>query len=199
MNCSICLKEIKENNKVITDCKHPFHLTCILNNFKINNYTGEKCPICRTSLFAVSTDNDESIDQIINRYVMAPIRRTVFNISNINASNNRPTVLSVNQPTFSPSFIRYNWPPSENTNMSEERYNYQIFSRLKARRYRNISNIERNRQLTNYAYLIVSKYSFHRLKEKLEQFGLSRRGYRRSSLEDRLIDHMILENTGLHV
>ena len=83
--------------------------------------------------------------------------------------------------------------------MSEERYNYQIFSRLKARRYRNISNIERNRQLTNYAYLIVSKYSFHRLKEKLEQFGLSRRGYRRSSLEDRLIDHMILENTGLHV
>lgn len=170
MNCSICLKEIKENNKVKTDCNHLFHLTCILNNFKINNYSGENCPICRTSLFAVSTDNQP----VSQRYVMAPIRRAI-------------TVP-----------FRYSWPPGENTNMLDERYNYQIFSRLKARRY-NITDVERSRQLTNYAYLIVSKYSFHKLKEKLGLYGLSRRGYRRYALEDRLIDYMVLDTTGLFV
>jgi|TARA_B110000977_G_scaffold156316_1_gene198942 hypothetical protein len=186
MNCSICLKEIKENNKVITDCKHPFHLSCILNNFKINNYSGEKCPICRKSLFTTSMQNNQ-IGNIVRRYVMAPLRRrTVDNNPSIN-------VLNV------PSFIRYNWPPSENTNMSEERYNYQIFTRLKVRKYRNITNVERTMQLTNYAYLIVSKYSYHKLKEKLGLYRLSRRGYRRTALEDRLINHMILDTTGLLV
>lgn len=186
MNCSICLKEIKENNKVITDCKHPFHLSCILTNFKINNYSGEKCPICRKSLFIGSMNNG----QIVSRYIMAPIRRTIV--------NNTSTIPLFNFSNV-PSFIRYNWPPSENTNISEERYNYQIYTRLKTRKYRNITEIERRIQLKNYAYLIVSKYSYHKLKEKLGLYRLSRRGYRRDSLENRLIDHMVLDTTGLIV
>ena len=122
MNCSICLKEIKENNKVITDCKHPFHLSCILTNFKINNYSGEKCPICRKSLFTGSMNNG----QIVSRYIMAPIRRTIVNTSSVSSLNLTPPVPLFNLSNV-PSFIRYNWPPSENTNISEERYNYQIF------------------------------------------------------------------------
>jgi hypothetical protein len=194
MNCSICLKEIKENNKVITDCKHPFHLSCILKNFKINNYSGEKCPICRKSLFIGSMNNG----QIVSRYIMAPIRRTIVNTSSVPSLNITPPVPLFNLSNV-PSFIRYNWPPSENTNISEERYNYQIYTRLKTRKYRNITEIERSRQLTNYAYLIVSKYSYHKLKEKLGLYRLSRRGYRRDSLENRLVGHMILDTTGLIV
>ena len=172
MNCSICLKEIKENNKVMTDCNHPFHLSCILKNFKINNYSGEKCPICRKSLFI-------SPNQQVSRYIMAPLIQTIVNAV--------------------PSFVRYNWPPSENTNISEERNNNQIFARLKTRKYRNITEIERSRQLKNYAYLIVSKYSWNKLKENLGLYGLSSRGYRRDSLENRIINHMVLDTTGLLV
>lgn len=121
---------------------------------------------------------------------MAPIRRTIV--------NNTSTIPLFNLSNV-PSFIRYNWPPSENTNISEERYNYQIYTRLKTRKYRNITEIERRIQLKNYAYLIVSKYSYHKLKEKLGLYRLSRRGYRRDSLENRLIDHMVLDTTGLIV
>ena len=190
MNCSICLKKIKENNKVITDCKHPFHLSCILNNFKINNYSGEKCPICRKPL--LTTNNG----QITSRYIMAPIRRTIGNTTIGNTTIGNTTIGNT---TIVPSFIRYNWPPSENTTMSEERNNHQIFTRLKTRKYRNITEVERSRQLTNYAYLIVSKYSYHKLKENLGLYGLSRRGYRRDALENRLIDYMILDTIGLTV
>ena len=52
---------------------------------------------------------------------------------------------------------------------------------------------------TFFIFLIVSKYSYHKLKEKLGLYRLSRRGYRRTALEDRLINHMILDTTGLLV
>ena len=47
--CSICLDEIKENDKVVTDCNHEFHLSCLLKNYE-NGVNGKECPNCRKSL-----------------------------------------------------------------------------------------------------------------------------------------------------
>ena len=160
MNCSICLKEMTDINKVITDCNHPFHLSCILKNFKINTQSGEKCPICRKSLLGTYTQ--------YTQYT-------------------------------APYAVSYEWPPIENNNLFEHEFNYQVFTRLKAGRYRNMSADERTRQISNYAYLVVSKYSFNKLKETLVQLGLSSRGYKRDSLENRLLQHMVLDTTGLIV
>lgn len=164
MNCSICLKEMTEINKVITDCNHPFHLSCILKNFKINTQSGEKCPICRKSLLGTYTQYTAPYTQYTAPYT-----------------------------------VSYEWPPIENNNLFEHEFNYQVFTRLKAGRYRNMSADERTRQISNYAYLVVSKYSFNKLKETLVQLGLSSRGYKRDSLENRLLQHMVLDTTGLIV
>jgi hypothetical protein len=49
MNCSICLKDINNNDKFITNCNHIFHLKCINKWYKIS----DKCPLCRHSKFYI--------------------------------------------------------------------------------------------------------------------------------------------------
>jgi hypothetical protein len=47
MDCSICLEEIV-NDTFISECKHTFHINCIIEYKK---YKPElSCPMCRTSL-----------------------------------------------------------------------------------------------------------------------------------------------------
>ena len=50
--CSICLDPVdEEKNYLVTDCKHKFHFSCIINNIDYNFYRkGLNCPICRASL-----------------------------------------------------------------------------------------------------------------------------------------------------
>lgn len=45
--CSICYEIIENKNKCITDCKHVFHLKCILLLIKNNEL---KCPLCRNDI-----------------------------------------------------------------------------------------------------------------------------------------------------
>ena len=59
MQCSICYNDILNVNKVVTECNHTFHFSCLLKNFKNNSSTGEQCPLCRKS-FLQSSDNNNS-------------------------------------------------------------------------------------------------------------------------------------------
>jgi len=45
-NCMICLEKIQENTHCHLNCKHKFHIHCILNSFK--SYAVRECPYCRT-------------------------------------------------------------------------------------------------------------------------------------------------------
>jgi len=49
MSCPICYNDITDINKVVTECNHEFHFTCIYKNLKTNISTGEQCPLCRKS------------------------------------------------------------------------------------------------------------------------------------------------------
>ena len=49
MECTICYNNILNTNKVVTECNHVFHFSCLLKNFKSNPSTGEQCPLCRKS------------------------------------------------------------------------------------------------------------------------------------------------------
>jgi hypothetical protein len=188
-NCAVCLKEITNNNKVITICKHTFHFSCILKNYRLNLSTGNMCPICRAS-FTV-----DGMTRLINSVTpsVAPsvASQVASQVAQSVVHSVAPSVIRYNWP---PSML-YNWPPSERG----DRFNTMIFIRLKDRKYRNITEVERRMYLVNYAYLIIGKFSFHKLKERLGQYGLSRRGYRRCSLEKRLMKHLILDSTGLVV
>jgi len=56
MSCPICHNDITDINKVITECNHVFHFTCIYKNLKTNISTGEQCPLCRKN-FNTSTQS----------------------------------------------------------------------------------------------------------------------------------------------
>ncbi len=57
--CSICLENIKENDKVsYTPCKHIFHFDCLKNYIKSTLKTN--CPLCKFDFFSLLTN--ENID-----------------------------------------------------------------------------------------------------------------------------------------
>ena len=60
MECTICYNNILDINKVITECNHVFHFSCLLKNFKSNPSTGEKCPLCRKSFLQSSPINNSN-------------------------------------------------------------------------------------------------------------------------------------------
>ena len=54
MTCSICLEELKEENSfLLDDCKHIFHIKCIMKWFRDGYKT---CPNCRSSPSSSSND-----------------------------------------------------------------------------------------------------------------------------------------------
>lgn len=59
--CSICLDDIDLNkNKLITECGHIFHTSCLLKNASINGF---QCPMCRTVLVEEPEDDDDDDDE----------------------------------------------------------------------------------------------------------------------------------------
>lgn len=50
MDCSICLDNITDDTKKITQCKHTFHEECLTRWLHTNN----SCPLCRTHIVHVS-------------------------------------------------------------------------------------------------------------------------------------------------
>jgi hypothetical protein len=59
--CPICLDNVEEFcNKVITECGHLFHCSCLMKNV---NHNGFKCPCCRTKMADESDETDESDDE----------------------------------------------------------------------------------------------------------------------------------------
>ena len=56
MTCSICLEELKEENTfLLDDCKHIFHIKCIMKWFRDGHKT---CPNCRSEPEPSSSSND---------------------------------------------------------------------------------------------------------------------------------------------
>ena len=58
--CPICLNDIEDMcNKVITECGHIFHCSCLMKNV---NHNGFKCPCCRSKMTNEVDKNDDSSD-----------------------------------------------------------------------------------------------------------------------------------------
>jgi len=61
IECPICMDEIKEKNKVTTECGHCFHTSCLMKNISHNGFG---CPYCRTTMAEEPADNsDEEYDE----------------------------------------------------------------------------------------------------------------------------------------
>ena len=58
--CSICLEAIESNiNKVITECGHAFHCSCIMTNIIHNGFN---CPNCRAKMAEEPSDEETEDD-----------------------------------------------------------------------------------------------------------------------------------------
>ena len=75
MNCSICYNDITDTNKVITECNHIFHFTCLLKNFKNNHSTGGQCPLCRKVFLQISNNSNTYTTPLVNVRSMIEIIR----------------------------------------------------------------------------------------------------------------------------
>lgn len=60
VECCICLEKILNKNITITECNHLFHTSCLLK------YNNQKCPICRQSMYEISTIKIEQIQSQLN-------------------------------------------------------------------------------------------------------------------------------------
>lgn len=60
VECPICLDEIEgEKNKVVTECNHCFHSSCLMKNVVHNGFG---CPFCRTAMAEIPDDNSDDSD-----------------------------------------------------------------------------------------------------------------------------------------
>jgi len=75
MNCSICYNDIADTNKVITECNHIFHFTCLLKNYKNNHSTGGQCPLCRKVFLQTSNNSNTYTPPLVNVRSMIEIIR----------------------------------------------------------------------------------------------------------------------------
>lgn len=56
MNCSICCDQVLENkNKIVLECGHSFHVTCM---FTLMSHNDKKCPNCRKEITYQVKENE---------------------------------------------------------------------------------------------------------------------------------------------
>jgi hypothetical protein len=80
IECPICMEEIEESkNKIITECGHVFHTSCLMKNAAHNGFG---CPYCRTKMadepeeeddedsYYYEEDEDEEYAPDYNNYVL---------------------------------------------------------------------------------------------------------------------------------
>ena len=165
MSCPICHNNITDINKVITECNHVFHFTCIYKNLKTNISTGEQCPLCRKSF---NTNNSSAFcpPGYPTTSSLAPIGeqqmriiQNLYRVPQIHRSRN--------------GFIRM---------INERQMRRHIPTYTESQRVR-------RREIKKQ----IATLSFSNLKNKLKEKGVSSRGYLRDTLETRLFNKMIVE------
>ena len=82
MTCSICLEEIKEDDFILEDCEHNFHVKCIMKWFRQGNKT---CPICFEGWMYKSKLAECNI---IKKEDTSSKNKTIIDINNNNSHDN---------------------------------------------------------------------------------------------------------------
>ena len=63
-DCPICMEEIGEFNKVVTECGHTFHCSCFVQNIFVTDCF--MCPYCRNDLIEDANDDIDVDTEIDN-------------------------------------------------------------------------------------------------------------------------------------
>ena len=180
--CPICFESISDDkNKLITECKHNFHFSCIIKNIELNPHSANcySCPICRRSFKSNNKTNKVSLTNTIRR-AESNIRRTNVIIRLINQTREQ---------------IRQVQDITNNLNQNARLSNNRIIRRNTQPRRNvvrscNISNSSNRTILKNK----ISRMTYLEIKEELKKRDLSTRGYKRDTLEKRLYIHMLTNN-----
>jgi len=164
MSCPICHNNITDTNKVITECNHVFHFTCIYKNLKTNISTGEQCPLCRKSFNTNSSFSP-----------CPPGYQSTSSLATIGEQQMR----IIQNLYRAPQIHR-----SQNTLI-------RIINERRMRRPPTYTEPQRVRRREIKKQ--IATLSFSHLKNELREKGVSSRGYLRDTLEKRLFDKMISE------
>ncbi len=209
ITCSICLDPVdEEKNYLVTDCKHKFHFSCIIKNIDYNFYRkGLNCPICRASLLP----NRVTSTTIISRVTgggpvprIPPPTLTAPTLTTPRLIPPRPPVPVVIRPMQNRNTIQSNI--TNITNILNQIDNMQ--NRLQNVRERNrVQNRQQNRRIQpgiivqsqrrggccrkSIALKKIDKLTYSQLKNELKKRNLSTRGYKRDTLEKRLLKNML--------
>lgn len=77
-NCPICLEDIGTGNRVLTECGHEFHASCLMKNVAHNGFG---CPYCRTAMADEVAEEEEEYGEEEEEYVLRGLRFFDNNIS----------------------------------------------------------------------------------------------------------------------
>ena len=196
--CTICLDLVdEEKNYLVTNCKHKFHFSCIIKNIDCNFYRkGLNCPICRASLLPDRVTSTTIISRVTGGGAVPRVPPPTLTAPRLIPP--RPPVPIVIRPMQNRNTIQSNI-----TNILNQIDNMQ--NRLQNRVQNRVRNRVQNRRIQSgrivqtqnpsrkriIALKKIDKLTYSQLKNELKKRNLSTRGYKRDTLEKRLLENIL--------
>ena len=181
-NCPICLDHVdEEKNYLVTNCKHKFLFSCIMKNIDCNFFSrGLHCPICRASLLPGRVSSTVTPSRVTGG---GPVPRLI---------PPRPPVPIIIRPMQNRNTIRNNLTNIINQiDDIHNRLQNRVQNRVQNRRIHAGGIVQSQNRSRSIALKKIDKLPYSQLKNELKKRNLSTRGYKRDTLEKRLLKDML--------
>ena len=191
-NCPICFDIINEQkNYLVTECKHKFHFSCIMKNIDCNFFTrGLNCPICRASLLPDRVSSTTTTSRVTGGGPVPRVPPPALPVPRLIPPHRPPPIII--RPTQTRNIIQSHLTHILNRiDNIQNRVQNRVQNRLQNRRIQPGRTVRSQNTSRRSILKKIDKLTYAQLKRELKKRNLSTRGYKRDTLEKRLLKDML--------